>query len=429
MSFPLYSIFYGAAALLASPYYLARGLKQDKYLWNLKTRMGIDLVSPEAGQGPRVWVHAMSLGEVVSSTELVRELKEQGYKVCISTTTRSGAEIAEKNLPDFFRFSLPFDLPLFVDRVITAIKPDVFVLVETDIWPNLLAGLSKADTPAVLVGGRISPRSLAGYKLIRSFWSRVLNRFEHICCQSSLDLKRFLALGANEDIMSITGNLKFDRKDIESGPEAAKKILEQAGLPDGPWIVCGSTHPGEEDIILDIFRRLKTENPGWRLIIAPRNKSRFEAVWRLIQQTGLPAARRSKGIPHAAPDIFLLDTLGELDAFYEIGDIVFVGKSLPTPGEGGGHNLLEPAVRAKPVLFGPRMHNFPEISRLIAEAKGGIMVADVRQLEAAFRNLISDPELRIKMGLRALAAIEPHKGAVARTVKVIEAVLAKRQVN
>jgi 3-deoxy-D-manno-octulosonic-acid transferase len=223
----------------------------------------------------------------------------------------------------------------------------VFVVVETDFWPNLLAGLAGRGVPAVLVNGRISPRSLKGYRRVAGFWSRVLHLFAFIGCQTDADRDRFLSLGAPPDRTVTVGNLKYDRRPPDGGPPVRAALLEETGLPDGRYLVGGSTHPGEEDVLLGVFRRLGTDRPDLRLILAPRNPERSEAVWRSIQKTGLAAARRSAGPVSGHPAVFLLDTLGELDRFFELADVVFMGKSLDLPGEGGGHNLLEPAAGSR----------------------------------------------------------------------------------
>ncbi|MFH1090094.1 MAG: 3-deoxy-D-manno-octulosonic acid transferase [Pseudomonadota bacterium] len=426
MMFPLYTLGYGAAVLTASPFYLVRGLRSGKYWWSLPDRLGLRrprLPKPEK-DAPRIWLHALSLGEVVSAAPLAERLLGLGCEVCLSTTTRSGFEIARKSIPsDAARLPFPLDWPPAIRRIQRSVRPDLFVLVETDVWPNFLAGLKQAGVPAVLVGGRISPRSLAGYRLIKGFWKRVLDLFACIGCQTQLDRERILSLGARPEKVVVTGNLKFDRPIPESGPEMRKRLLAQTGLPDRPWLVAGSTHPGEDEIILRVYGRLKAGQASLGLILAPRNRERFEPVWRLIITGGHRAGRRTGPAPTPETEVFLLDTYGELDGFYELADVVFVGKSLPVPGEGGGHNLLEPAARSKPVLFGPRMHNFPAVAQAMSEAGGGRQVADEEELYSTLDELLSQPARRTDMGRRAKRVIEEHRGALDRTMDLIKGVL------
>ena len=424
MRFPFYTLVYTGAAALAAPVYLARGLKSGKYLWNLKARLGFDL--PEFGEkkGRRVWVHALSLGEVTAAVELIKRLDAAGFEVCVSTTTRSGRQAAEEKLGGRPWFSFPFDLPSVVRRTLETIDPDALLLIETDIWPNLLSGLADRSVPALLVNARVSPRSFKGYRRLGRFWGRVLGLFTGLGCQSELDRDRLLALGAPPDRVVITGNLKYDRPAVETGPEVRAALLAETGLPDGLWIAAGSTHPGEEAALLAIYGRLKDRHPDLRLLLVPRNRTRFEEVWGLMIGSKYQAARRTGPRPSGSVDLYLLDTQGELDRFYELGDVVFVGKSLPGSGEGGGHNLLEPAARAKPVLFGPRMHNFPEVARQMIESGGGRQAADAVELETILDELLSDPNRRSEMGARALKAARANQGAVDRTINMLEAALA-----
>ena len=424
MSFPVYTLVYGVAVAAAAPYYLWRGRRQGKYHWNLADRLGLRLPDPPMKTTRRIWIHALSLGEVISAVELVGALVRRGYEVYLSTTTRSGFEISRKLLPETPHLSSPLDWPPAIGRVISAVDPDLFIVVETDMWPNLLSGLAVRGVPAVMVNGRVSPRSFSGYRLLGRHIGRVLDLVAYLGCQTMADRDRLLKLGARPERLFVTGNLKYDRPAPLTGDSVKAELLEESGLPGGLWLVAGSTHPGEEEIVLDIHARLRSRHQNLRLLVAPRNKERFEEVWRLIRSTGLSAARRSQGRVAGPLDVFLLDTLGELDRFYELGDVVFVGKSLPMPGEGGGHNLLEPAARSKPVVYGPRMHNFPEIAGMMAEAGGGQQVADAVELEAALDRLLSEPQLRFEMGDRARKSLELHQGALGRSLDLVERALA-----
>lgn len=415
--FPVYAVLYALGASMLSPYYLARGLTERKYLWNLKARLGFELPDLPPASAPRVWVHTLSLGETLSAFGLVDRLAVAGYDLCLSTTTLSGREAVKARMIDPSRvLQFPLDWPPAVRRVQDRVRPDLFVLVETDIWPNFLARLARLGVPAAWVNARVSARSLARYRRVKPWWSRVLALFAFIGAQSEEDRRRLLLLGAPAERLAVTGNLKFDRPAPLSGPAVRRMLLAEAGLAEGVWLVGGSTHPGEDEALLALYGRLYPRFPDLRLLLAPRSPSRFEPVWQRMLALGLPAARRSNGRPMGGgAQLFLLDTLGELDRFYEAADLVFVGKSLPGPGEGGGHNLLEPAARQKPILFGPRMGNFREMAGLILAAGGGRKVADARELEAAVIELLRDPSHRIEMGRRAQGVLRPHQGAVERS--------------
>ncbi|MBW2085494.1 MAG: hypothetical protein JRI54_05650, partial [Deltaproteobacteria bacterium] len=338
MMFPLYTLAYCGATMALSPYYLVKGLASGKYLWSLSARLGVADISLEPKSTFRIWVHTLSLGETLSVLALITRLKNEGYEVCLSTTTRSGRQIARARFSEKAKIiQFPYDWPPAVRRVQDKVQPDLFVLVETDIWPNFLARLERERIPIVLINARVSPRSYARYRLVKRWWRRVLNLFTFIGVQTVLDKQRMLDLGAGSDRVVVTGNLKFDQPQPEAGSGVLESLLAESGLPRGVWLVGGSTHPGEDEALLEIFTELAPSFPELKLLLAPRNKSRFEPVWRLIQQRNLKAARRSGPKPCADMTIFLLDTQRELERFFEIADVVFIGNSLPGSGEGGGH--------------------------------------------------------------------------------------------
>jgi 3-deoxy-D-manno-octulosonic-acid transferase len=244
-----------------------------------------------------------------------------------------------------------------------------------------------------------------------------MRQFDVITTQSEADRKRLIELGAAPDSIHTIGDIKFDREVLEPAPETRAAKRREAGWPDGRWIVAGSTHSGEESIFLKTFIQLKEQYHDLKLLIAPRNKSDFETVWTLITEKGLPAAHR--GQPQAADmnkDIFLLDTLGELDSFYDIADIALVGKSWPGQHKGGGHNPLEAAAKGKPVLFGPLTHNYRWMTRALVAAGGGLMAQDQPALLAALDDLLANPEKTREMGRKAADFVRQHQGATAKTM-------------
>jgi 3-deoxy-D-manno-octulosonic-acid transferase len=422
MTFPVYTWAYRLAFPPAAVVYSAKGLKSGKYAWNLRDRLAWNLPQPPPKTRPRVWVHALSLGEVNAAAELIKALGPD-HDVFLSTTTRSGADRAGELFPALPRFSLPFDLPGAIKRRIAWAAPDLFVLVETDVWPNILATLGRDRVPALLVNARVSPRSLAGYRRLGRFWGRVLNHFTTIGAQTPEDRDRLLELGADAGRVRVTGGLKFDRPLPETGDGVRRAILDDAQLADGRWLVCGSVHSGEEAVLLDIYGRLAEKRPDLRLLLAPRDAGRGSELLKMARNRGFAAASRTRPDPLRQARVFVLDTLGELDRFYELAAIAFVGKSLPVGGEGGGQNLLEPAARAKPVVFGPRMHNFPRIAALMKDGGGGAQVQTAAELEAVLADLLADETRRLDMGQKARRTVEAHRGALGRTLGLIQGAL------
>jgi 3-deoxy-D-manno-octulosonic-acid transferase len=302
-----------------------------------------------------------------------------------------------------------------------ATDPDELILVETDIWPGILDSLKHHKIPSSLVSARLSPRSYRNYRRIRFFWKKVLNLFTHIAVQTEEDEDKFLQLGALESQLKVTGNLKFDQQVEELSPNIKETILKECNWPEGRYILAGSTHPSEEILILETFLEISKEIPDLKLVIAPRNRSRFGLTWRLIQDmVGDAAMRRTKSTEiHKNPSVFLLDTLGELDRFYSLCDIAIIGKSFPGPHEGGGHNPLEPASKAKPVLSGPRCHNFKWMYNALSEC-GAAEIVTKDTLGPRLKAILNDPELLKSMGEKGREFILTHQGSAKKTLAFID---------
>ncbi|MDR2406212.1 MAG: hypothetical protein LBE27_07580 [Deltaproteobacteria bacterium] len=418
----LYSVIYTLVFLLMTPYLLLRGLINNEYLRTLKERfLGPSKLLPKLDQKKRVWVWALSLGEVHSCRELVAELKNRGLDVIVSATTLSGLKMARESFPTLQVVPSPLDFHLSRRLFLKACDPDALILVETDIWPGILSSLKSRNIPSSLVSARLSPSSFKNYRRIRFFWKRVLNLFTHIAVQTDEDLEKFLELGADKSILKVTGNLKFDQE-VES-PDPAKKdhILEEAHWPQGRYILAGSTHTGEELLILNAFLSIAKDMPDLKLVIAPRDRTRFGLTWRLIQDLAdIHAARRTK--PTETPKdakVFLLDTLGELDRFYNLCDIAIIGKSFKGPHEGGGHNPLEPASKGKAVLTGPRYHNFKWMYNALVDS-GAAEIVTKETLEPRLRALLEDPERLREMGEKGREFILGHRGSAKKTLSFID---------
>lgn len=426
MKFPLYSFVYTLLAFGCAPAALFRGLLARKRLRALRERW----LGPPAKlkKGPRAWVHSLSLGETLSALPLITALENRGFEVVLSGLTQSGQAALLKHRPDSFRFYPPYDFPGAVRRALRAVQPDLFVLVETDIWPNLLAALNDSATPLALVGARLSPRSFKGYRRLGRFWADTLNLFDLIAAQSEEDQELFLALGVKPDKLTLTGSLKFDLAgDRPPARETASTWLKALNWPEGPWIVAGSTHKGEEEALLESWARLRPNHPNLNLLLAPRDQSRFEEVRQMAASRGFPLVRRSGpgGGPLAGGGLFLLDSLGELNDFYSLARVAFVGKSLGEAHEGGGHNPLEPAAWGHPVVFGPRMHNFKALARDLVNEGGALMVQNQSQLTEVLGRLLRNPGEAQDRGQKGLNFIKSRQGAAARTMAALEPLLAR----
>ncbi|MDR2200460.1 MAG: hypothetical protein LBR53_13620 [Deltaproteobacteria bacterium] len=420
--FRLYAVVYALVFILAAPYFLARGLVNHEYLRVLKTRfLGPAKILPKLGGKKRVWVWALSLGEVMSARGLVRELKKEGLDVVVSATTLSGIAMAEKLFSGIPVLPSPLDFRLSVKRFLKAADPDSLILVETDVWPGVVSRLKKLGIPASLVSARLSPGSFKNYRRIGFFWKKVLRLFHRVAVQTEEDRDMFLKLGADPESLEVAGNLKFDQEPVPADPAAKARLLRECGWPEGRYVLAGSTHTGEEYLILKTFLELEKEIPDLRLVVAPRDRHKFGLVYRLMEDlTNGECGRRTK--PEETPrgaSVFLLDTLGELEAFYALADIAVIGKSFPGPHEGGGHNPLEPAARGVPVLSGPRVHNFKWMYQALQES-GAAEIVDKNTLGPRLRELLNDPEKLEEMGGRGRDFIVRHHGSALKTLAFVD---------
>ena len=430
--YALYSVLIVTFFLVMSPYLVWQAVRYRKYIANLRQRLGYLPISFNLDGEQSIWIHAVSVGEVLTARALLPQLRERypRYRLFLSTTTMTGQQIARNSLQYVDEvFYFPFDLGFIVNRTLRLVKPKMFIMMETEIWPNLLRACHRAGIRTVLVNGRISSRSYPRYRLARPFFRHVLAHIDRFCMQSEESARRIIELGAEPERVIVTGSLKFDSLDLPGATTATaadrgrNRVLRYFRIgPDRPVIIAASTLRGEETPILEAFQRIRARVPEVLLIIAPRKPERFDDVEVLARRGGWRVARRSELPVDAEPrhDIVVLDTIGELAQLFQVATAVFVGGSLV---DQGGHNILEPAVFGKPIVFGPYMQNFAEIARAFVDNDAAIQIRTGRELEHALMGLLTDPVRRARLGAAARALVEANRGARGKTMTAIARVL------
>lgn len=373
-----------------------------------------------------IWIHALSLGEVLSAIPLINELRREYPQkdIIMSVSTNQGLRISNERLKQMVSriITMPVDFWIPIHRLINQIEPEIFILIETDIWPGGLSRLKSKGVPICLVNGRVSPRTFRMYMRFKPISSHILNMFDLCLMQSEIDSIRLIKAGADPDKVITTGNIKFEEDISPMGPEEKKRWAELFSLDTNePVWVAGSTHPGEEEIILKVFKDLRISYPKLRLIIAPRDVRRAQLILGLVSQMGFRGTLRSK-LDHTKKiyDVVVLDTIGELTRIYGIGTLAFVGGSLVPIG---GHNLLEPAGLGVPVLFGPHTHNFVAMSQMLISAGGGIRVHNEKELLECMLELLGDHGKRNIMGQSGVRFVSSNRGALERVMRYIKKVL------
>jgi 3-deoxy-D-manno-octulosonic-acid transferase len=455
MRWILYNALFAVAYLAMMPKFLLRMKKRGGYRAHFAERFG--RYDPETvrrlGEKPRVWVHAVSVGEANLAGQVLRELRRRdpAASFILSTTSSTGRAVCEKLVgPDDVCVYLPLDFPPCVRRALRAANVRAMVLAESELWPNLLRALHRRGVPLVLVNGRVSDRSAPGYRRLRFFFGPVLRLFEALLVQSELDRDRLLAAGAPADRIRVTGSIKFDV--APPAPEKldrARATLACTGVSPGKDVVLlgGSTWPGEELALARAWRDARPACPAARLVLVPRHFERAAEVAAELEAAGFRILRRSQAAeppaghtvepsdgrtvepsdgvtvrPCDRETVLLVDTTGELFALYATADLVFVGKTLD-PNE-GGQNMIEPASLGKATIVGPHTENFKPVMEVF-RAKGAVLeVPDAAALAAEVSRLLSDASARAALGARAAAAVEGSRGALARSCDAIETVLA-----
>ena len=425
----LYNILLLLLALPVLAGHLLHGLLRGRRRQGVRERFGYfapERLAPLAGK-KTVWVHAVSVGETQAAAPLVKALKNRypDWAVVLTNVTETGHRVARGIAGVDLCLYFPYDFSWTVRRVFAQLKPALVVIVETEIWPNFIRTARRNNVPAVMVNGRISDRSFPRYRRLRFFIKPVLRQFSRFCMQSAVDAQRIEAMGAPAEQIEVTRNLKFDMQTGGLNEQNPAPIRKKYGLPiESRVLVAGSTHIGEEEQLVDVYRRLLKSHPDLCLVLVPRHPDRCRVVGELLSSYDLPYSLRSEleeaPVPMAPGAVLLVDTVGELLQFYAVADLIFVGGSLVPVG---GHNILEAALLKKPVLFGPHMHNFKEISCLLGKAGAGLVVADGKEFYRVATNLLADSERRQEMGAKGYALLQDNRGATERTLQAIERIM------
>ncbi len=399
------------------PFILFKILFDGRFRPGLPERLGsIPEEALKALSGDRpIWFHAASVGEVIALTPVIEEFRRRfpDRKVLFSTFTATGNEMAKtKEISDAVIF-LPLDYPFIIGKVVQRINPAMLVIMETELWPNLIGAASGIGAPVVMVNGRISDKSFGKYKAIRFLFRDSFEKINLILARTEEDRERFIAIGAEPEKVVTSGNIKFDLV-------ADDRPLDYMEGWGEKVFVAGSTHPGEDEALAGIYRKLKESHPDLKMVLAPRHPERFDAVADLLATEEIDFDRRSKMGKRPEADLLLLDTMGELSRVYRYASVVFMGGSLAPIG---GHNMLEPAVYGKPVLFGPYVDTFREASKIVLDGGGGIMVESWNDLFKNLDRLFTDDAERNKMGENARTAVLQNRGATDKTVEAISGYL------
>jgi 3-deoxy-D-manno-octulosonic-acid transferase len=397
-------------------YWLVRGISNRAYLQRLGERLGIGYPRLERC----IWIHAVSVGEVVAAVPLIRALEKRypDRPMLVTTVTPTGAaRVAAVFGEEVYHTYIPFETPPMINHFFAATNPEVALILETEIWPNLYRGCGVRGIPLVLVSARISPKSVRSYRRLLPLFRETLSHGIIIAAQSDADAKRFLSLGAAPERTRVTGNIKFD---VELAPDLPLRGQELRSdlFGDRPVWVAASTHEGEEELVLDAHRILLEKRPDLLLVLVPRHPQRFQAVRELAARQAMSVVARTEGVPcSAATTVFLGDTMGELLLFYAASDVAFVGGSLVPIG---GHNLLEPAALGLPLLSGPHVFNAQEIADMFVARHACRIVNDSIELADEVARLLSDAVTAARMGDAGRDILERNRGALARLLAMIE---------
>lgn len=415
--FIFYDIIFILGFMLYLPFYAC---KKKITLAALREKFGF--ISCNTRQKDTIWIHVVSVGELNLIERLAKRMHELfGYDIIITTTTLSANKLARKKYSGFAKiFFFPFDISFVINKTISAFRPKIFVVAETELWPNLFYRLKKKNIPIVVVNARISDKAFKRYKLIRPFIANTLKKCDHISAQNKAYMERFLYLGADRKRTLVGGNMKFESLEINENQlhNLREKYMNLLKKPNSCLIVAGSTHNQEEELIISVYKEIKNMGIEASLLIAPRHPERIPAIEKILKSYGFEPIRLSNAAKASQRDnnIFLLDTMGELFYLYSFSDISFVGGSMVNYG---GHNILEPIFFLKPTLFGPYMANFSDIKETILENKAGIQVKDKNELKEKILELAKNGALCKEISLRCAKVFEDERKSLDENLRII----------
>jgi 3-deoxy-D-manno-octulosonic-acid transferase len=442
----LLNIVYVAIIAVCSPLIAWQAIRTGKYREGYREKL-LGLVPRRDGDALCIWIHAVSVGEVNLVAILLRELRisHPEWQFVVSTTSRTGYELARKKYADVTVLYCPLDFSWAVRAAMRRVRPTVLVLAELELWPNLIMVAKEHGARVAIINGRLSDHSFPGYRRIRPLVAKVLGQINLIAAQNEESAQRFVTLGAPPERVHVTGSLKYDGAQTDRNNERTRMLLEIAGIsPDDIVLLAGSTQEPEEQVAIDIFRRLAPQHPRLRLVIVPRHPERFDAVAKLLDDSDLSWQRRSQlserlagvedqrrlnasgGSQSRDPThpnhrhILLVDTVGELGAWWGTARIAFVGGSF---GSRGGQNMIEPAAYGAAVSFGPNTWNFRDIVAMLLAANAAVVVNDSHQLETFVARCLNDPVYATALGERAQQLVRRQLGATSRTVRLLDALL------
>jgi 3-deoxy-D-manno-octulosonic-acid transferase len=438
----LYSALFAGWIVFMIPYFLYNAIVNRKYLPSMRERMGQLPATLQADSRKTIWIHSCSVGETLSVQPLAHLLSQRfpDARLVFSVITRSGRKIADDRFAKYGKgnaFYFPIDLPIFVDRVLSIIQPDILITIDTEIWPNTVRGCHLRGVPVVMANGRISAESFQYYRWVQPLMGQVFKNYSRLLMKDQEDAERIQRMGAPAGKVIVTGSMKYDRDVVEKDvSEEVRAAIDRAFALSGshtPIILAGSTHDDEESTLLEVLKRIRAMDAGKgaRLLLVPRHPERFNAVASLAERLGFTVARRSFPSRPEAAEVLLLDSLGELASAYQFATIAFVGGTLIPHG---GQSIMEPALYGKAIVVGPHCENFPgtiddfivhdAVLQIDADEKNKSL--QIEQLTAAFVGLLTDGTARTAMGERAQSLFGRSKGATAFTVERIAEIMERK---
>jgi len=420
-----YNLLFPLALLFFLPGYIVTMLRRGNYRKKFGQRLGFydHATRARLAQGTHTWMHAVSVGEVMIALKLAARMKQltPALRIALTTTTTTGFALATRQPPDWIEvLYTPLDFWPIMRRAFAVIRPSGIVLVEAEIWPNLVAIAHHRKIPLALVNARLSSRSERRFRLFNRFLKPYFQKLDLICVQEPEDVSRWQSLGARPDRIHAVGSIKFDPENVGASAVAPRAVLQAFGVQEArPILLAGSTHPGEEEILGTAFLKLRNEFPDLFFVVAPRHVERALEVASQLRAIGLSPTSRSASKAGPGTDSLVLDTTGELRDWYSVAIVVFIGKSLTAHG---GQNPVEAIVAGRPVVFGPHMENFAALAGQLVAAGGALQVRNPEELVEVFTTLFRSPSQREEIVGRTRQVLDQHRGATERTAQLLKRV-------